>query len=206
MPSKPSIDISISTSAPVLDLASRDPFIIELTLELHYKHPITFRNGDSNLFGGKILYNGGLSFTDTTTRKPAPRGDIDICNLVETEARLTANTLSSFTTLQPKQPYTITAIMEPMKVDANSAWIFHGVAPKKDEPEEWIWPTAEGLEDDKEYGIGVAEPYLAERCSEGSKEDILAKVNAMKEHKIKHLERVPYKVVKPASFCVKRPE
>jgi hypothetical protein len=126
----PSIDVSITTSSPKLDLAvPRKGYVFEVNLELtlHHTGPITFVWWNDPLFNGKILLRQGLDFIDVESGRKATRGE-ELCFFpvfCDGEPR-------GYRTLSPGKPRVFSDII-----------CYDG----------YEWERAEGLKDGKQYDI-----------------------------------------------------
>ncbi|KAI4658265.1 uncharacterized protein J4E79_007247 [Alternaria viburni] len=73
MTSSPAIDVAITSSPDVFDIDGHTDLSIRLSLTLRHDKPITLYKRDTSLFDGKILHDGGLTFTDVETGQLVPR-------------------------------------------------------------------------------------------------------------------------------------
>lgn len=137
---------------------SPEPFDIQIHLISRHQSPITFQDGDSPLFGGLVLYQEGLSFTNTATGKRVDRISRTACDFGR-YSQLTKETIGHYTTLFPGQEHVISASIRPEKIYRHSS------APKETNgtPMEGLkWQHAENLEDNAEYGIGLSDGFLVQ--------------------------------------------
>lgn len=105
----PSIEVRI-TSPPIFDMGLDDPFSITAELILHHHSSITFRTNEIPIFNGKVMNEGGLTFTDTAAGIETPRNTIFFCG-PSPEGPLRVAIEDSFTSLRPGVKHIIEGTM-----------------------------------------------------------------------------------------------
>ena len=207
----PTINAKITTSSPVLDLYSIEPFEITIDLFLDHSCPITFATSTSNLFNGKALFAGGLAFTDVSTGQHISRETIDVCGWIN-DAVLTQESESRFITLRPDHKHTITARIERVKSRLNTspqpvfttadeyrAWI-------ESLPIVWKWDHSYNLEDGRSYEIDVDEDASIGKWWNGAKENLLKKSISCRDETAAIEDKIRIQADKRACFLVRRPD
>lgn len=206
----PSIEVHIATSSSTLDLAHQNPWSIAITLSLHHTNPITFHNQDAVLFDGRLLYTGGLTFTNTLTHLPAPRNSIDICTFDGDDYHLSETNKENFTTLYPGQQHTVSATLQPSIttpfVHVTPEMTVEAVREKQASSKKtWKWRHVEGLEDGQSYELGLSREARLNQWMEGSREEILA-IEGGNASKRLRKDVVDFRVVETATVNLKRPD
>ncbi|PVI03126.1 hypothetical protein DM02DRAFT_626170 [Periconia macrospinosa] len=155
--SKPSIEVRITTSSDVLDLSQQTPFEITVTLLLRHSPSISFDPTCAYLFNGKLLYQDGLTFTNTATGDVLRRNSRDICYMNSSDN----NSRDHYVTLKPGQPHQLYASFQPIA----SSPLFptkdlsaKEIRRKQEElPKTWKWWNVGGMRNGEEYEIGASE-------------------------------------------------
>lgn len=212
MHTMPSIDLRISTSSPLLDLTSENPFTITLDLFLNHTTPVTFPNSVSSLFNGTIFKKGGLSFCNVSTGDYAGRNITNICT-DDSPIILQKGQEESFTTLHCGQKHTITASMERVKARVGNPLDPYAYGTVKEfqialdrMPTIWKWHCTGGLNNGTTYEIGVDDAACVQRWLEGTKEELLSKpINERNENSMIK-EAITVKVIQTSRFQVRRPD
>ncbi|KAH6956534.1 hypothetical protein DER45DRAFT_539315 [Fusarium avenaceum] len=202
----PSIEARIN-SLPVLDMELDDPFNITIELILHHHSGVTFRTNEIPLFNGKVMNEGGLTFTDTATGIETPRNTIFFCG-PSPEGPLRVAIEHSFTSLRPGETHTIEGRMYRMYMSFDGG---PNTTPEetkaviKKRPRIWDWRHAENLEEGSTYRIRIDQDNTIKRWFESSKEELLSKpLTERTDDKMKS-EPIFFHVTQPAEFTVKRP-
>ncbi|KAF1844986.1 uncharacterized protein K460DRAFT_365903 [Cucurbitaria berberidis CBS 394.84] len=200
----PSIVVRLSTSSLVFDLSQPTPFTITLGLTLDYTAPITFRKIYTGLFDGKLLHEGGLTFTNAATGQHLPRNTIDICYRSDHEhCGPTWATRSDYVTLYPGREYVIERTINPVKVKFLSAGINGEKGDTRHEGLKWygLW----GFEDKARYQIGVSDAAVVKEWIEGSIWEILGWQILRGTPQMKR-ELIRYTVHDSGLFEIRRPD
>lgn len=160
----PSIDVSITTSSPKLDLEVHGSLRINTELLLHHTGPITFEWWRSSLFNGKILDDEGLAFVDVESGQRARRESQCMWpGFVDGPPR-------RYVTLLPEKPYIIEEEILHYKVKAE------GPPPEDavDLPVEANeWEGADGLKNGRQYDIKLGKCDRLSHYFEGTTEEAL---------------------------------
>lgn len=208
----PSIDVRISTSSPLLDLTSENPFTITLDLFLDHTSPVTFPNSASSLFNGTIFKKGGLSFCDVATGDYAGRNSIILCR-DDSPIILQKDREESFTTLHCGQKHTITASIERVKTRVGNRLDPYAYGTVKEfqnalerMPTIWKWDSTGGLNNETTYEIGVDDAVCVQRWLEGTKEELLSKPIDERNENSMIKEAITIHVIQTSRFQVRRPD
>ncbi|KAI6775231.1 hypothetical protein HG530_001989 [Fusarium avenaceum] len=203
----PSIEARIN-SPPVFDMELDDPFTITIELILHHHSGVTFRTNEIPLFNGKVMNEGGLTFTNTATGIESPRNTIFFCG-PGPEGPLRVAIENSFTSLRPGEKLIIKGKMDHMYMsfDGGPNTSPEGIkAAIKKRPRIWDWRYAENVEEASTYRIGIDQDNTIKRWLEGSKEELLSKpLTERTDDKMKS-EPIFFHVTQPAEFTVKIPD
>lgn len=175
----PSIDVRISTSSPVLDLEALEPWSLEVTLILCHKSPITFYQEGAGLFDGRLLDEGGVTFTNLRTRQKALCGEVFVCNFGPFGGPLSRRNKHVFHTLYPGKGHTITKTIALVfwvpKIKKEPGMTSQAHVDKQNSlPEVWRWPNVSSLKDGQTYELGISTEARVTNWMEGSVDEILA--------------------------------
>lgn len=148
----PSIDVSITTPSPKLDLQVPKSWRIDIKVVLHHTGPITFDKLSFSLLNGEALELDGLDFIDVESGQTAPRNFT--CKLFAYPEK----PISKFMTLFPEKPQIFEEEITHYKVPAEGPPQEHAVGLPVEAD---AWESAEGLENGKQYDI-----KLGKNCAE----------------------------------------
>ncbi|CAO2655493.1 Nn.00g042960.m01.CDS01 [Neocucurbitaria sp. VM-36] len=198
------IVVHITTSSSVFDLSQPATFKIALSLTLKHASPITFVTRYTSLFDGKLLHQGGLTFTNRATGQQVLRNTLDICYLLDSGDRGPSwTTRSEYVTLYPDREHIINVMISPVKRKSprpDNHFKKNGVpceSPK--------WFGLWGFENKQTYEIGISEVAAVKERIEGSIWEILGwqMLGWTPEWK---RDEIRYTVLEPAIFKVKSPD
>lgn len=168
----PSVDVSITTSSPELNLEANEDLKIYVELTLHHTGPITFAWWGSSLFNGKLIYDDGLAFIDVESGKRAER-DEEFMFPVFGDGELWA-----YRTLHPEKPYIIEEEIGPDEVKVygppTKDAVDHPVKIK-----EWLGGL-DGLKNGKQYDIKLGNCGRLSHYFEGTTEEAVESFNNTK--------------------------
>lgn len=215
----PSIDVKISTSSSIIDLASQEPWSIKLDLLLSYTRPITFPNAAAELFSTGLLREGGLTFTNITTLGESKRETRDVCGPGYEDIPLTERTEKHYTTLHPGQRHIIDETLTPIPAIRLPIWRespnFQAEtdgANQESFRNGWKWCGVNGLEDGQTYELGVSPKARVKCWAEGTKEEIMATIQRSGAAAVLEKVRkgtgneIEFRVTRSTTFTMKRPD
>lgn len=185
----PSVNVNISTSSPILNIKSKEPFTITLDIFLDHTCPITFKDEDSNIFNGKFTYQGGLTLTEIPNREPIDLRWIDMLR-ESNNGVLHQSNQKDFTTFYPGEKFTFSEAI------SGTEWNFLAPDAKKD-------PVG-GQEKSRirKYEIGIDAKAAIRSWLEGDKEELLAKPIAQRCFNSRNNTPISFDVVQPAQLTV----
>jgi hypothetical protein len=198
MSSHPSIAVQITASSTIFDLYQTEPLTIRLNLTLRHTRPITFLKRYTGLFDGKILHEGGLTFTNTTTGQQAPRNRIDLCYMGARDG-ISWAARNDYVTLYPGRDHVIEHAIHPMNGPSMRASTAHR---SKYMPLLALAGLV-GFEDKQTYNIGINDVAVVNEWIESTIWEMLGwQMLGWKPERKR--EKIGYTVVTTASFAVRR--
>jgi hypothetical protein len=190
-----SISVRATTTSSILDLAQQTPFTISLTLTLDHTHPITFDPRSKTLFNGNILYDEGLTFTNTATG-----GDV---TMPSEQAK------SNFVTLHPGKEHMLHATLRPVLshgMFSTQGLTAHEIVQKQSEQRKtWKWPNVSGMQDGEMYQVKVSNGAGVRSWIQGSVEALVEARRAGLRPEMRR-QIVPFLMVESARFEMRRPD
>jgi hypothetical protein len=206
-----SISVRATTSSSILDLAQQTPFTISLTLTLDHTHPITFDPRSTTLFNGNILYDEGLTFTNTATGELVPRNTRNVCHM-DTGDDVTMpseQAKSNFVTLHPGKEHMLHATLRPVLshgMFSTQGLTAHEIAQKQSEQRKtWKWPNVSGMQDGQMYQVEVSNGAGVRSWIQGSVEALVEAGRAGLRPEVRR-QIVPFLMVESARFEMRRPD
>lgn len=174
----PFIKVTIKTSSAEFDLSQPTPFAITLGLTLEWLCPVTLNKRYSGLFDGKILHQGGLTFTDVATGRQVPRDTIDMCYGDDSGQGISWANRNDYMTLYPGREHIIERYIGPINrppalATQNRKNKAFGMKGDDDAQPTFGWHALRGFENDQTYRIDVSNEAYIEDWLEGSKWSIL---------------------------------
>lgn len=222
-----SVDVSISTSSTVWDLATAKEFTVtlELLLPPHVDAPITFRNAHASLSDPTRRENDqyGLFYKDLSCGVVLPLGRVQVCTVGAQGSSSSSLPLQKgvneeqFTTLYPGKPHQILLTRRPQRYGPDLK--LHGGRFQRNQEdinresglaEVWRWPFTHQIRDGVTYECGISDKAVISEWWKGSKEEIAAARCAGSwpedENQVVPAKRevIRYNVVKTAQFLVRR--
>jgi len=170
---------------------------------------VTFIRRYNGLFDGKILYQGGLTFTNIATAKQVPRNAINICYMDDTGQGLAWATRHEYITLYPGKEHIIERSINPMhnrRKTADEANPEKIISDDSDAPTANIkWYGVGGFEDGQTYRIGISEDATISEWLQGSIWEILGwQILGWKAKP--RSEKISYIVRDSCAFLLRRPD
>jgi hypothetical protein len=203
MTTSPSITVKITASSPVFDLSRATPFTITLALCNQHTTSITFLKWYAGLFDGKLLWEGGLVFTNVITNKRVSRATIDICRFGSNSDGIPISaTASEYVTLFPGEEHIIKTTFTPKqgKAGDGTETVENGPLPPG-----MAWFGVAGFEDSNVYEVGVSEEAVVKEWFEGSIEEVV-KQRELGRKVERREDKIRYTVIEPCTFELKRPD
>lgn len=213
----PSIDVYIHLpSPPVLDLTSKTtPFTITIDFVLNHTRAITLPRRALDDFASIDTYDGGLTFTDASTGEVLRRSLMCVLTDGAHLPPLSRRTQRAFVTLFPGRKVTVTMGFRP--VDERPWFIGNGGRCMSEQETKMVrtrlkpitqWRGVREFEDGVTYEIGLTRSAWTYKWMEGSKAELLSWWSLLTSFFAGRVERtqpIPLRIIKPASFVVKRP-
>jgi hypothetical protein len=210
---QPSLSISVraTTTSSILDLAQQTPFTISLTLTLDHTHPITFDPRSITLFNGNILYDEGLTFTNTATGELVPRNTRNVChmNTGDDVTMPSEQAESNFVTLHPGKEHMLHATLRQVLshgMFSTQGLTAHEIVQKQSEQRKtWKWPNVSGMQDGEMYQVKVSNGAGVRSWIQGSVEALVEARRAGLRPEMRR-QIVPFLMVESARFEMRRPD
>lgn len=214
----PSIDVYIHLpSPPLLDLTSRTtPFTITIDLVLNHPRAITLPRHALDDFAKLDTFDGGLTFTDTSTGQVLQRSLVCVLSDDAQLPPFSRRTQSAFVTLSPGSKVTLTMGFRP--VEERPWFIGNGGRCMSEQETRMVrtrlrpitqWRGVREFEDGVTYEIGLTRPALTYKWMEGSKAELLSWWSLLASffagRVVERTQAIPLRIIKPASFMVRRP-
>jgi hypothetical protein len=205
------VAVRITTSSPILDLSKQDPFTFTVSLTLNHTHPITFDKTATTFYGGKLLYEGGLQFMDTTTKQIVRRNTINICYMssYDQDGTPTKSSKETFATLYPGKPSIIEATLKPFIppafFSAKDLTDEEIVTKQESQEKTWKWGNVGGFVDGSVYEVGFHEEVGLRLWLQGSVDGLLAVKELGLRPQIRR-EVIRFVIEENAKFEVRRPD
>jgi len=195
MASSPAIDVIITSSPDVFDIDGHTDLSIRLSLTLRHDKPITLYKRETSLFDGKILHDGGLTFTDVETGQRVPRSTLNICYF--SSESFSWATRSQYVTLHPGKQHVIHTGFTPLSTSGRE---------KTDPGESWVRSLKfAGFKDGQTCRMGISENAFVKDWFEGTVWELLGWQVLGWAPTTVHT-RISYRVVESSVVTIKRLE
>jgi hypothetical protein len=208
MSSDPSISARVSTSASILDLSLDIPFTITVIVVLDSIEPITIHKPSTPLFR-RLLYNDGLTFTNTKTgeRTKRPKMACSWEHGVELPRLPSDKDKDRWLTLVPEQPHQLQITLKPQLAGQPipSTTIEEMKRIQAQQIKTRQWPLVRSLEDGQTYKLGISEATEVQEWLKGSLGDIL-KMGKAEATRTVQVGTIRFKLEETTSFEMKRPD